>query len=307
MRFRAFITLLLFVSACATSAPRPRAPAARETRLANLQRAAALPWMDGGRCVVQEASQSWPVLVERCFHALDHDRLEFHDPTGRCAVASAGAVAVGLGVCVLAAPEIVAGAVIVAGVVVVGFAIHEALDAYELSRDLPEVRPVTETPPVPETTTAPQESSLEQRPKPEPKGPDFPPPEPPEISERERRRKCEPIPGPPRGGNDLHNQCANNIPGNTFPGSDVFVNGKNFDALQLAKCTLWEVKTDAFDKHSLRSRRFLAEVKLPEIRREKILAEACGYHFVVGVRSQAHKDTLLELDPDLDVVVMVWC
>ena len=57
-----------------------------------------LPWTDGGRCVVQEASQSWPVLVEQCFHALDHDRLEYHDPTGRCAVASAGAAAVGLGV-----------------------------------------------------------------------------------------------------------------------------------------------------------------------------------------------------------------
>jgi hypothetical protein len=77
------------------------------------------------------------VLVERCFQALDHDRLEFHDLTGQCAVASAGAAAVGLGVCVLAAPEIVVGAVIVTGVVVVGFAIKEALDAYELSRDRP--------------------------------------------------------------------------------------------------------------------------------------------------------------------------
>ena len=70
------------------------------------------------------------MLAERCFHALDHDRIEFHDPTGRCAVTSAGAAAVGLGVCVLAAPEIVMGAVIVAGVVVVGFAVKEALDAF---------------------------------------------------------------------------------------------------------------------------------------------------------------------------------
>ncbi len=107
MRFRACIALLLFVSACATSAPTPRAPAAWNPRLANLQRAAKLPWTDGGRCAVREASEPWPMLVEQCFHALDHDRLEFHDPSGRCAVASAGAAAVGLGVCVLAAPELV--------------------------------------------------------------------------------------------------------------------------------------------------------------------------------------------------------
>ncbi|TQF17252.1 hypothetical protein FJV41_04200 [Myxococcus llanfairpwllgwyngyllgogerychwyrndrobwllllantysiliogogogochensis] len=31
-------------------------------------------------------------MAERCFHALDHDRLRFNDPTGRCAVASAGTV-----------------------------------------------------------------------------------------------------------------------------------------------------------------------------------------------------------------------
>jgi hypothetical protein len=97
------------------------------------------------------------------------------------------------------------------------------------------------------------------------------------------------------------------MPNNSFPGRDVFVNGKNFDALQMATRTLWDVKTDNFDKHSPRSRRFLAEVKFPEIRREKMLAEECGYEFAVGVRSQAHKDALLELDPDLTVVVMDWC
>ena len=98
MRLRACIALLLFVSACATTPPSPREPAARDPRLANLQRAATLPWTDGGRCAAQEASEPWPVLAERCFHALDHDRIEFHDNTGRCAVASAGTAAVGLGV-----------------------------------------------------------------------------------------------------------------------------------------------------------------------------------------------------------------
>jgi hypothetical protein len=307
MRFRACIALLLFVSACATSMPSPREPAARDPRLANLQRAATLPWTDGGRCAVQEASEPWPVLAERCFHALDHDRLEFHDITGRCAVASAGAAAVGLGVCVLAAPELVAGAVVVTGVVVVGFAIKEALDAYELKWAAPEdARPAPETRPVPETKPAPQKPSPKKRPKPEPAGQDWPPPLPPEPVDRERRR-CEPVPVPHRGGNNDHNQCADKIPHNSFPGWDVRVNGKDYDALQLTARTLWDVKTDDFDKHDSRSQDFFIQMKLPEIQREKRIAEACGYDFAIGVRSKAHKIALERADSTLKVVLMDWC
>ena len=106
----------------------------------------------------------------------------------------------GIGICVLAAPEIVVGAVIVAGVVVVGFAIKEALDTYAEKRGRPQVvRPAPETRPVPETAPAPPKPSPKKRPKPEPKGPDFPPVEPPEVTERDRNR-CEPIPVPHRGG-----------------------------------------------------------------------------------------------------------
>ena len=119
--------------------------------------------------------------------------------------------------------------------------------------------------------------------------------------------RCKPVPVKHLGGNDPHNTCADLMPNNSFPGWDVFVNGKNFDALQLATRTLWDVKTDDFDKHSPRSRRFLAEVKYPEIRREKMLAEECGYEFVVGVRSPAHKEALLALDRTLKVVLMDWC
>ncbi len=307
MRFRACIALLLFVTACATSAPSPREPSARDPRIANLQRAATLPWMDGGRCAVRESSEPWPVLVERCFHVLDHDRIEFHDTTGRCAVASAGAAAVGLGVCVLAAPELVVGAVIVAGVVVVGFAIKEALDTYAEKRGHPQVRPVPETRLVPETATAPQKPSPKKRPKPEPKGPDFPPIGPVEVTERDRHR-CEPVPVPyHRGGNKLHDKCADRIPFNSFPGGDVFVNGKNFDALQLATRTLWEVKTDNFDTYPPELREFVLEEQLPKLQHERALALACGFAFKVGVRSAAHKAALLDRDGTLDIVVMDWC
>ncbi|WP_337459948.1 DUF6310 domain-containing protein [Corallococcus coralloides] len=219
-------------------------------------------------------------------------------------MASAEAAALGLGVCVLAAPEIVVGAVIVVGVVVVGVAIKEAMDAYELKGMYP-----GEARPTPETEPAAQESSSAQVPKPDgaSSGRDWFPPISTTPTEHERRPECRPIPGPPRGGNHLHNKCADNIPNSTFPGSDVLVNGKNFDALQLTMRTLWEVKTDDFDKHSRRSQQFFIEVKLPEIQRERRLAEQCGYDFIVGVRSEAHKNALKLVDPSLKVVVMDWC
>lgn len=120
--------------------------------------------------------------------------------------------------------------------------------------------------------------------------------------------RCKPIPLPRHlGGNVPHNDCADKMPGNSFPGGDVYVNGKNFDALQLATRTLWDVKTDDFGRHSPRSQDFLARVKLPELQREDGLARQCGYKFIVGVKSAAHKRVLFELDRNLEVIVMDWC
>ncbi len=116
MPFRVCGVLLLLLAACATMEPNPGEWVAPDLRLANLQRAAQYPWADEGHCVVREASSEWPVLAERCYHALDHDKVKFRDVTGRCAVASAGAAAVGVGLCVFAAPQIIVGAVIIAGV-----------------------------------------------------------------------------------------------------------------------------------------------------------------------------------------------
>jgi hypothetical protein len=238
------------------------------------------------------------VLVERCFHALDHDRVRFRDTTGRCAVASAGAAAVGVGVCVLAAPEIVVGAVIIAGVVVVvGFAIKEALDAYALDMGRPEVRPV------PETAPAPEEPSPKQRPKPEPKGPDFPPVGPTETLERERRRRCEPIPVPHEGKDDAHNTCADQFPPNRYPGMDVLVDGVSFDALQVGVRVLWEIKTHQFDTYPDFIQKREIEKEIKQLDKERKAAAACGYDFVIGVSTQAHKDALLRREQSLNIVV----
>jgi hypothetical protein len=120
--------------------------------------------------------------------------------------------------------------------------------------------------------------------------------------------RCKPIPLPRHfGGHDPHNECADKMPNNSFPGGDVYVNGKNFDALQLVTRTLWEVKTDDFDKHSPHSQKFFIKMKLGELQRERRLAEECGYNFVVGVRSEAHRIALERADRSLNVVVMDWC
>ncbi|MBM7113933.1 DUF6310 domain-containing protein [Archangium primigenium] len=301
MRFRECIALLFYASACATSAPHPREPEARDPSIANLQRASKLPWMDDGRCTVREASSPWPVLVERCFHALDHDRIAFHDSTGKCGIASVGAAAVGLGVCVLAAPEIALGAVVITGGVVVGFAIKEALDAYALDRGGSGERPA------PDAVLAPRKPSSKKRPTPEPRGPDFPPMGPGGVTEQDPSR-CEPIPVPYHlGGHKLHDTCADKIPNSSFPGGDVFVNGKNFDALQLATRSLWEVKTDNFDTYSPELREFVLVDQLPKLQHERALALACGFDFKIGVRSAAHRAALLAQDISLDIVVMDWC
>nr|WP_239578480.1 DUF6310 domain-containing protein [Archangium primigenium] len=128
------------------------------------------------------------------------------------------------------------------------------------------------------------------------------------LAQEEDDPKCKPIPKPRHlGGHAPHNACADKLPGNTFPGGDVYVNGKRFDALQQASRTLWEVKTDDFGKHSPHSQKFFIKMKLGEIQREAKLASECGYDFIVGVHSQAHQRALKFADPSLKVVVMDWC
>ncbi|WP_346729766.1 MULTISPECIES: DUF6310 domain-containing protein [Corallococcus] len=193
------------------------------------------------------------------------------------------------------------GAVIVIGVLVVAVAIKEALADYEMKGTWPQEEVVTSTKPVLPAAIA------HRKPKPEPSAQDVFPPAPPDSLDYERRPECKPIPGPPRGGNEPHNECADGVPGNAFSGLNVLVNGKYFDALVPAIRTLWEVKTDDFEKQSPRSQDFFVKMKLPELRREKALARACGYDFIIGVRSKAHKQALLRADRTLNVVLMDWC
>ncbi|QAT86229.1 hypothetical protein EJ065_4681 [Corallococcus coralloides] len=294
------LLLLLVFSACATTEPRPRASAARGKRAANLQRAAALPWKDDGRCVVREASQPWPVLVERCYPALDHDRVEFRDTTGRCTVASAAAATVGIGFCVLAAPEIAVGAVIVLGVVVVGVAIQEEWDAYELRHHYPEEAGTSRG-----TKVASRDAVTKPKPKlePEPAGQGRQPPVPPVPVDWTGRASCEPVPVPHAGEDDPHNECADKFPPNRYPGMDVLVGGVRFDALQVGVRKLWEIKTHQFDSYNAFVQDQEIAKEVIQLKKERAAAAACGYDFVVGVSTQAHKDALREEVPAIDVVV----
>ncbi|HLL02271.1 MAG TPA: DUF6310 domain-containing protein [Myxococcaceae bacterium] len=292
------VLLPLLLSACATTGPSLGERAAPDVRAANLQRAAQYPWTDDGHCVVREASNPWPELAERCFHALDHDRLEFRDATGRCAVASTAAVAVGVGLCVFAAPEIIVGAVLIAGVVVVAGAIQEEWEAYERStsheraRRNVRIQPSQEQAPSAGRQPRPEGSSL---------GRDWLPP----ISSdtAERRPECRPIPVPHAGEDPPHNTCADKFPPNRYPGNDVLVNGKRFDALQVGALVLWEIKTHRFDTYPdfIRQQTILEQV--PLLKEERDIAEACGYDFVVGVSTQEHKDALIDREPTLNIVV----
>ncbi|MBE4748924.1 hypothetical protein G4177_12205 [Corallococcus sp. ZKHCc1 1396] len=313
MRLRACSALLVLLVACATPATGPTDSRARNPRFTNLQKAATLPWKDDGRCVVREASQAWPVVVERCFSELDTRRIRFRDTQRRCPVASANVLALEtmVGICLLTQPEIVVGAVIIIGAVVVAVAIHEQLEAYEFRRPYPEEETSGETvSPAPETQSAPLHSLSSRRPQPDgaSSGQDVFPPGPPSFQEpRERRPECTPQPVPHLGGDALHNQCADKVPQNAFPGSDVLVNGKRFDALQLHSRLLWEVKTDNFDLYTPALKRISIAKQVSELRRERELAKDCGYDFVVGVRSAAHRTALLAQINNLNIIIMDWC
>ena len=210
-----------------------------------------------------------------------------------------------VGLCVLAAPEIVVGTVIVAGVVVVGFVIKEALDAYALDMGpIPRKRGprLKQRPPRrnPRRKKGPSRSQKDRISHPR---------EPPETSERDRSR-CEPVPVPYHlGGNKLHDKCADRIPNNSFPGGDVFVNGKNFDALQLATRALWEVKTDDIDEYNPFILQVEINKQIEEARRERALAAACGFNFRIGVRSEAHKTALEDAAAEFKglIEIMGWC
>ncbi|HEX8705239.1 MAG TPA: DUF6310 domain-containing protein [Myxococcaceae bacterium] len=190
------------------------------------------------------------------------------------------------------------------GTVVVAVVIKESLDAYQRGASRERAEPKAQTRPASE-----QEPVANREPKPEGLGRDWFPPDPPDLEPRERRPECTPRRVPPKGGHPFHNKCADNVPGNAFQGANALINGKAFDALQLAVRTVWEVKTTAIETYNPFVQQMELDKQVEEGLRERDLAAACGYDFRIGVRSEAHKELLERAAPDLrgHVVVMDWC
>jgi hypothetical protein len=123
------------------------------------------------------------------------------------------------------------------------------------------------------------------------------------VATERRRSQCEPIPVPHAGGDDPHNECADTYPPNRYPGKDVLVDGKRFDALQVGVRVLWEIKTDQFDTYTDFLQGQVVRDQAAQMREERNIAAACGYGFVVGVSTEAHREALLEEEPTLNIVV----
>jgi len=146
-------------------------------------------------------------------------------------------------------------------------------------------------------------ASQEPEANPAPEGPRADRSAPPPPVTLERRPECQPFFVPHAGGDDAHDECADKFPPNRYPGMDVLVGGVRFDALQVGVRVLWEIKTHRFDTYPdfIREREIAKE--LEQIEKERRAAEKCGYDFIIGVSTQAHKDALLREAPFLNIVV----
>ena len=123
------------------------------------------------------------------------------------------------------------------------------------------------------------------------------------VTAERRRSECEPIPVRHAGEDVPHNECADKFPPNRYPGMDVSVGGVRFDALQVGVRVLWEIKTHQFDTYPDFIQDKEIEKEMKQLNKQRKAAAACGYDFVVGVSTEAHKQALLERDRSLDVVV----
>jgi len=113
----------------------------------------------------------------------------------------------------------------------------------------------------------------------------VPVPAPKEEPPRERD-ECIPEPAcPHRGQDEWHDQCADRVLGNRYPGCDVLVNGKHFDAL--AGRVLYEVKTDNWSSYAEVLKGWTLKAHDENARIEHALAMACGFEFTFVVADRA--------------------
>lgn len=160
MRARAAVVFMGLLSCAGPGSEVPREKPASSAvpesrRLANLRRAAQYPWVDEGACAAREAGGEWRVLVERCYGALELQRIQFRDVEHRCPVAQADTATLqaAVGMCLLVQPELVVGAIIMIGVVVVASAIVAEIAKEEAVVRVPlrtsQEKDIAKNPPIP--------------------------------------------------------------------------------------------------------------------------------------------------------------
>ncbi|NJK64782.1 MAG: hypothetical protein HC921_20625 [Synechococcaceae cyanobacterium SM2_3_1] len=159
--------------------------------------------------------------------------------------------------------------------------LKEKKEHLEKCLNLPDACPKPDPVPVPLPTPQPQPTCS---PQPEP----SPTPE-----------ECNIYPlGYHRGGDDVHNACADLAPPNIHPGSDIeaehpTLGRKSFDALD-PNNNLWEIKTERYSTYKPFVKDRTIQNALSDIRIELPLAQACGYGYKFGVADQEFYDDLLE-------------
>lgn len=113
-----------------------------------------------------------------------------------------------------------------------------------------------------------------------------------------------------RGGDEIHNQCADSVPGNAASGGDWLVTTpegeeKNFDAYTPANNTVWEVKTTRLSTYP----KFLwakeMSDQVAEADADNKVASRCGYRYAFQVSDLEHYRALVPLLNPLGVEVVL--
>jgi len=65
----------------------------------------------------------------------------------------------------------------------------------------------------------------------------------------------------------------------------------------------WESKSEQFDTYNAFLRGQVVKAQAAQMREERNIALSCGYSFVVGVSTEAHKEALERAAPELEIAV----
>ena len=118
--------------------------------------------------------------------------------------------------------------------------------------------------------------------------------------EEERPPECQPEPVCPHlGGDPIHNACADTIPPNRFPGCDVLVRTKRFDALSVGQDKLWEFKTNRYSTYPQFLKTITIQNDMADIAVEKPIADSCGFNYEFAVADEEEYDDLIAAGANL--------